>query len=177
MSETKAGENKSTSNGSEPPIAVAKDSAYRSASEAAELIRSDAGDITATTVTLERSGAEQITADRVSLDRSGARSITTKSAQLDRSGVKSLHADNTVLQRSSAGTIQTKEARVVKSRVLILNSDKTTVEGALKTLIHIGPACDNVKPVFSGGDAVRFGAAFAAALLIGGRFMRRVFGR
>ena len=164
-------------NGTEPPIVISKETAYKSPSEAVELVRSDAGDITATTVSMEQSGAEQITADRVSMDRSGAKSIATKSAQLDRSGVLSLNSDHTVLQKSSAMAINAKDARIVRSNVLVFRSGSTTVEGELRTLIHIGNACDNVKPVFGGADAARFGAALGLVLLIGGRLLRRLTGR
>ncbi len=176
MSEITAEEHKPRSNGSEPPIVVSKETAYNSPSEAIELIRSDAGDVTATTVTMEQSGAEQITADRVTMDHSGAKSIVTKSAQLDRSGALSLQSDHTVLQKSSAMAIVAKEARIVRSKVLFFRSDNTTVEGELKTLVHVGNACDNVKPVFSGADAARFGAALGLVLLIGGRLLRRLTG-
>ena len=73
-------------NGTRPPQFVTKETAYKSASEATELIRADAGDVTATTVSMDRSGAERITADRVTMERSGARTIDAKSVQMDRSG-------------------------------------------------------------------------------------------
>lgn len=159
-------------NGAHPPQTVAKDSAYRAAHEAAELLRSDAGDITATTVTLDRSGAEQITAERVTLNRSGAKTIEAKSVQLERSGVLNLTTDSVVLHNSSATAVTTKDARVVKSNIAIFRSERTTVEGELRSLVHIGHACDNVKPVFDAQGAARFGAAFALTLLIGRRILR-----
>jgi hypothetical protein len=176
MSETTTEEQNPSTNGSEPPTVVAKEPAYRSATEATELIRSDAGDITATTVTMEQSGAEQITADRVTMDRSGAKSLNAKSAQLDRSGALSLKSDHVVLQRSSAIAVMAKEARVVRSKIFLFRSNTTTVEGELRAVVHIGSACDNVKPLLSGMDAARFGVAFGATVLIGGRLIRRLAG-
>lgn len=167
----------STDNGAHPPRTVDKATAYRATHEGAELLRADAGDVTATSVTMDRSGAEEITADRVTMDRSGAKSIQTKSAQLDRSGVLTLQSDHVVLHKSSATVVTAQEARVVKSNIVLFNSKQTTVEGTLTSLIHVGNACDNVKPVFDATGAARFGAAFAATLLIGGRLLRLLFGR
>jgi hypothetical protein len=167
----------SGANGATPPQTVTKETAYRAAHEGAELLRSDAGDVTATSVSMDRSGAEQITAERVSLSRSGAKSIETKSAQLERSGVLSLTGQNVVLHHSSATAISTTEARVVKSKIAVFRSERTTVEGRLTPLVHIGHACENVKPVFDAQGAARFGAALGATLLIGGRLLRLFFGR
>lgn len=176
MSDTRATQEPGA-NGAQPPQAIAKESAYRAAHEASELLRSDAGDVTATTVTLDRSGAEKITADRVSLERSGAKAITAKSVQLDRSGVLSLTSDNSVLHRSSATAVNAREARIVRSNVAILRADSVRVEGELRTLVHIGQACDNVKPVFDAQGALRFGAALGAMLVVGGRLLRLLLGR
>jgi hypothetical protein len=175
MSDTKS-DQQPVANGTSPPVMVAKDTAYRTQTEAPELIRSDAGDITATTVSMDRSGAEQITADRVTLQQSGAKSIQTKSAQLERSGVLSLASDHTVLHNSSAIAVKANEARIVKGRILFFRSDTTQVEGELKSLIHIGQACDGVKPMFDGQSALRFGAALGFVLLVFGRLMRKVAG-
>lgn len=176
MTEPIAEQQSSATNGAHPPQFVSKDSAYRAPSEATELIRTDAGDITATTVTLDRSGAEQITAERVTLERSGAKSITTKSSQLEQSGVLDLDAESVVLHKSNATNVRTKEARVVRSNILLFRSEHTTVEGKLRPLVHIGNACDNAKPIFNGSSAIRFGATLGAVLLIGGRIMRALFG-
>lgn len=176
MSETKTTQDQSET-GTRPPEVVAKDTAYRSQSEAPELLRSDAGDITATSVSMDRSGAEQITADRVSLQQSGAKSIQTKSAQLDRSGVLRLSSDNTVLHDSSAISVKTREARVIKGRILVFSSETTRVEGELKPLIHIGQACEGVKPVLDGQGALKLGAALGFVLLVFGRLLRQVTGR
>lgn len=166
-----------SANGAHPPTIVDKSNAYRATGEAVELLRSDAGDVSATTVTMDRSGAEHITAERVTLNRAGAKSIEAKSAQLDRSGVLNLKSDHTVLQASSAIAINTRESRLVKSKILFYRSDSTVVEGELKTLVHVGEACGDVKPMLDGAGALKFGAAFAAVLLIGGRLLRRLAGR
>lgn len=164
-------------NGTHPPTVVDKDAAYRATSEGTELIRTDAGDITAGAVAMDRSGAEQITAERVRLERSGAKAIDAKSVQMDRSGVLLLNAEHVVLQGSSATNVTAKDARIVKSTVGILRAESATIEGRLRALVHIGPACDNATPVFDGVGALRFGAAAGAVLLIGGRLLRRIAGR
>jgi len=166
----------SGANGREPPIAVAKERGTRAPAEAPELLRADAGALHATTVHMDRSGAEQIVAERVMMDRSGAKSIAAKSAQLDRSGVLMLKADHVVLHGGSATAVDAHEARLVRGKVLLLRSATTTVEGELKTLIYIGQASDNVKPLLNAQGALRFGAAFGATLLLGGRLLRRLFG-
>lgn len=164
-----------SSNGAHAPHVVDKGAAYRATSEASELLRADAGDIAASSVDMDRSGAEQITAERVSMTRSGAKSLEAKSAQLDNSGVLNLTAVNAVLHKSSSVALTAKTARIVKSRVVILRSESTTVEGELRPLVHIGQACDNVKPVLDGNGALRFGAALGATLLIGSRILRLIF--
>lgn len=176
MSETST-DRQPGSNGTHPPTVVEKAAAYRTTGEAAELLRTDAGDLSAQSVSMDRSGAEQITAERVRMDRSGAKSLTAKSAQLDRSGVLNLSADHVVLQGSSATRISANEMRIVKSNVGILRSSATTVEGTVRALVYAGPADDRVKPVFDAAGAARFGAALAAVLLIGGRLLRRIAGR
>src|SRR4051812_12749092 len=54
---------------------------------ATELLRAEAGDVRAQTVSMERAGAEHVSAERVVMINSGARTIDAKSAQVDRSGV------------------------------------------------------------------------------------------
>jgi predicted deacylase len=163
-------------NGTLPPQFVAKETAYKSASEASELVRVDAGDVTATTVSMDRSGAERITADRVTMERSGARTMDAKSVQMDRSGVLALQSDHTVLHDSAAVALSATEARVVKSKVVFFRAEKATVEGSLRPLIHIGRADGDVRPLLDSRGALRFGAAFGLALVIGGRIVRLLFG-
>lgn len=164
-------------NGAHPPTVVDKDAAYRATSEGTELIRTDAGDVSAGTVTMDRSGAEHVTAERVRLERSGAKAIQAKSAQLERSGTLNLSAEHVVLHGSSAANVSAKDVRIVKSNVGILRADSAAVEGRLRALVHVGPACDNAKPVFDGPGALRFGAALGVVLLIGGRLLRAITGR
>jgi hypothetical protein len=159
------------------PEAVTKSTAYKSPGEASELLRADAGDIAATTVTLDRSGAERITAERVALDQSGARTIEARSAQLDRSGAVLLTAERAALNGSSAVVLRAGEVRVVRSKAVVLWAGKTTVEGEVRTLVHVGEACAGVRPVFDGRGALRFGAALGGVLLVGGKVLGRVLGR
>jgi hypothetical protein len=175
MSDTQTS-NEPSANGHTPPTVVTKATAYNSASEASEMIRTDAGDVTATTVTMDRSGAEQITADRVQMDRSGAKAIDAKSVQMDRSGALSLKSDHTVLHDSAAVWASASEARITKSKVVLLVSAKSMIEGELRPLIHIGKGGENVKPVIDGGSALKLGAALGAVLLLGGRVLRMLAG-
>ncbi|HEY8448477.1 MAG TPA: hypothetical protein VIL01_15355 [Thermomicrobiales bacterium] len=150
-----------------------KDCAYRSSEEAVELLRADAGDVQATTVTLERSGAERIEAERLTMDRSGAREIAAKSAQLDRSGVMVLKSDRAVLHGTSAVAVGAQEARIVRSMAGVVVSGNTTVEGELRTLVHVGPTEGNVRTLIDPVGAAGFGAAFGLAVVMGGRLLRR----
>ena len=86
-------------------------------------------------------------------------------------------ATKLVLQGSSATIVNAKEARIVKSKILFFRSDSTTIEGKVSTLIHVGQACDNIKPVFDGQGALRLGAGLGIVLLIGGRLLRLLTGR
>lgn len=167
-----------SANGS-APIRIDRESATHAPREAAELLRSDAGDVSAERVAMDQSGAERITAERVTLTNSGARRIETKSAQLDRSGVVLLKSDNAVIHAGSAVVVHTQQARIVDGRVLVLAGDVTSAEGIVRTLIHIGKRGDQKTVAIGGESALRFGAAgagFAATLLIGGRLLRRFFG-
>jgi hypothetical protein len=162
-----------SANGVEPPTVVAKDTAYKAAAEATELIRVDAGDVSATTVTMDRAGAEQITAERVSMSQSGARKMETKSAQLEQSGVLALRSDNVVLHESAAIAVATKQARVVKSRVAFLKADSVEGEGTLRPLLYIGGSGAVVKPALDVRGAIGLGAALGLVLLLGRLLTRR----
>jgi len=87
-----------------------------------------------------------------------------------------LQSDHVVLQGSSATIVNAKEARIVKSKILFFRSDSTTIEGKVTTLIHVGQACENIKPVLDGQGALRFGAGLGIVLLIGGRLLRMLTG-
>ena len=90
---------------------------------ATELLRAEAGDVQATTVTMDRAGAEQVTAERVVMTNSGARTVEARSAQVDRSGILAVRSEKAVFSNSTAIAIATEEARIVRSRVLMLKAD------------------------------------------------------
>lgn len=155
---------------------IAKADTTRSPHLASELLRADAGDVSATTVTMDRSGAEHIEAQRVIMDRSGAQRLEARSAQLDRSGVVLLRSDRAVLHKGSVMVVTASEARLVKSRALAVVSGKTVVEGRVNTLVHVGPAEGDVRPVFDTVGALSFGAALGFTALFIGRLVRRFSG-
>ena len=159
-----------------PTEFVAKSNTTKSAAEANELLRADAGDINATTVSMDRSGAESITAERVTMDHSGAKSLEAKSAQLTNSGAAFLKAERAVIQNGSAFVVSANEARLVKSSAVALFAGNVTAEGDLKTLLHVGPSEGCVKPVFDGKGAIGLGAAFGLVVLVLGRLIRRMTG-
>ena len=159
-----------------PSEFVAKSDTTKSAAEASELLRADAGDVNATTVSMDRSGAESITAERVTMDHSGAKSLDARSAQLTNSGVVFLKSERAVIQNGSAVIVSAGEARFVKSSALAVFAGNVSAEGDLKTLLHVGPSEGCVRPVLDGKGAVGLGAAFGLVVLVLGRLIRRLDG-
>ncbi|MGH2531153.1 MAG: hypothetical protein ACRDJW_02495 [Thermomicrobiales bacterium] len=153
---------------------VAKEQTTKSPTAASELLYADAGDVEATTVTMERSGAETVTGQRVVMDHSDARHVDARSAQLDRSGVLSLKSERAVLHGGAAGVVAAGEARIVRSKVGLIASGQTTVEGDLKALVHIGPVDGNVRTVLDPVSAVGAGAAFGVVVVIARWLARRL---
>src|SRR5262245_45425273 len=148
------------------PEFVAKTDTTKTPVEANELLRADAGDVRATTVSMDRSGAETVTAERVTMERSGAKTLEARSAQLVNSGVAILKSEQAVLQGGSAVLVSATEARLVKSRAVVVVADRLTGEGELKALLHVGSSDGCIRPVFDGGGALRFGAAFGLVVLL-----------
>jgi hypothetical protein len=159
------------------PTFVAKTETTKSPVEASELLRADAGDVNATTVSMDRSGAEAISAQRVIMDRSGAKSLNARSAQLTNSGVVFLKSERAVLQGGSAVVVSAAEARLVKSTAVAVVAGRAVVEGEVKALVHVGASDGCLRPVFDGKGAVGFGAAFGLVVLVLGRLLRQLGGR
>ena len=142
---------------------------------ATEILRAEAGDVQATTVTMDRAGAEQVSAERVVMTNSGARTVEARSAQVDRSGILAVRSDKAVFSNSTAVAIATEEARIVRSRVLMLKADRATIEAGAQVAIYAGPADENIRPLADVRGAVAFGAGLGAALLLLGSLLRRIF--
>jgi hypothetical protein len=141
---------------------------------ATEILRAEAGDVHATTVTMERAGAERVTAERIVMTNSGARTVEARSAQVDRSGILAVRSDKAVFSNSTAIAIATEEARIVRSRVLMLKADRATIEAGAKVAIYAGPADENMRPLADVRGAAAFGVGLGAVLLLLGPFLRRV---
>ena len=142
---------------------------------ATELLRAEAGDVRAQTVTMERAGAELVSADRVVMSNSGARTIDAKSAQVDRSGVLAVRSDKAVFYNSTAVAVAAEDVRLVRGMVLALKADQVTLEGEPKVAIYAGPASAGVRPLVDAGGALAFGAALGAMLAVVGAILRRMF--
>lgn len=151
-----------------------KANATKSPLPATELLRSDAGDVAATTVTMERSGADVVTAQRVIMTNSGARAVEARSAQLDRSGVVSLRGEHAVLHGGSALAVAGDEVRLVKSRVLVVAARSAVVDEGARILVYAGPPGSAVRPAVDVAGAAAFGAGLGAALLLLGSLVRRL---
>jgi hypothetical protein len=142
---------------------------------ATEILRAEAGDVNATTVSMERAGAEQVTAERVVMNNSGARTVQARSAQVDRSGILAVRSDKAVFSNSTAIAISTDEARIVRSRVFALKANRATIESGAKIAIYAGPADENIRPLADVRGAVAFGAGLGVVLLLLVALLRRVF--
>ena len=142
---------------------------------ATELLRAEAGDVRADTITMDRAGAEQVTAERVIMTNSGARTVDARSAQVDRSGILAVRSDKAVFYNSTAIAVATDEARIVRGRVLLLKADHATIEGDARIAVFAGAASDNVRPLVDVRGAAAFGAGLGAALLLFGSLLRRLF--
>ena len=142
---------------------------------ATEILRAEAGDVDATTVSMDRAGAEQVTAERVVMTNSGARTVEARSAQVDRSGILAVRSDKAVFSNSTAIAIATEEARIVRSRVFALKADRATIESGARVAIYAGPADENIRPLVDVRAAAAFGAGLGAVLLLLGSLLRRVF--
>jgi hypothetical protein len=142
---------------------------------ATEILRAEAGDVDATTVSMDRAGAEQVTAERVVMTNSGARTVEARSAQIDRSGILTVRSDKAVFSNSTAIAISTDEARIVRSRVFALKANRATIESGAKVAIYAGPADENIRPLADVRGAAAFGAGLGVVLLLLGSLLRRVF--
>jgi hypothetical protein len=142
---------------------------------ATEILRAEAGDVQATTVTMDRAGAERVSAERVVMTNSGARTVEARSAQVDRSGILAVRSDKAVFSNSTAIAVATEEARIVRSRVLMLKTDRAMIEAGAKVAIYAGPADENMRPLADIRGAAAFGAGLGAVLLLLGSLLRRVF--
>jgi len=141
---------------------------------ATEILRAEAGDVQATTVTMDRAGAEQVTAERVVMTNSGARTVEARSAQVDRSGILAVRSDKAVFSNSTAIAIATEEVRIVRSRVFALKAEQATIESGTRVAIYAGPADENMRPLADVRGAAAFGAGLGAVLLLGS-LLRRLF--
>jgi hypothetical protein len=141
---------------------------------ATEILRAEAGDVAATTVSMDRAGAEQVTAERVVMTNSGARTVEARSAQVDRSGILAVRSDKAVFSNSTAIAVATEEARIVRSRVMMLKADRATIEAGTRVAIYAGPAGENMRPLADARGAAAFGAGLGAVLLVLGPLLRRV---
>lgn len=141
---------------------------------ATEVLRADAGDVQATTVTMERSGAETIAAERLTMSYSGAREIEARSAQLNASGVVSLDADYAVLHDSAAVSVNAREVRVVKGRAALVRAQSATIDAGARILIYAGRPDATIRPTLDTTGAFAAGAGFGLVVLLVGSFFRRL---
>ena len=143
--------------------------------DSAEIDVEKAGNVQAGTVTVSRSSVDTITADRATIEQSSVKNLKADSAQFDRSSVFKMQAENAVISQSAATFVRADEVRLVKSNALFVRSGETTVEGDLKTIVHLGNATGNVHMMFDKQGALRFGAGLGASLVGLSVLVRRLF--
>ena len=131
--------------------------------------------VQAEAVSLSKSSADTITSERASFEDSSVRELETGSAQLDRSSVFRMNAENAVISHSSATFVRANELRLAHSNAIYVNGADTTVEGDLKTILHVGNATGNVHMIFDKDGALRFGMGVGAAIVALGVLARRLF--
>jgi len=174
VAEEDSGGSSETSDSVASKVIVKTDSENRP-SIATELLRAEAGDVHANTVTMDRAGAEQVMAERVVMTNSGARTIDTRSAQVDRSGILAVRSDKAVFYNSTAIAVAADEARIVRGRVLMLKAENATIDGDARIAVYAGPAGDTVRPLVDVRGAAAFGAGLGMVLLLLGSVWRRIF--
>jgi hypothetical protein len=154
--------------------AIDKEPATNRPINASELLDGKAGDIDATTVSMERASARRITAERVTMDRSGAQRIETRSAQLDRSGALQLNSERAVLQNSSAWVVAAQEARLVKSKALAVVAGRVEGDGETRSLLFIGQSSGDVKTVIGPAGAAGLGVGLGFVFVLIKALARRI---
>lgn len=132
-------------------------------------------EIQAERISLKQSAADSIKAERATLEQSSARQLEAGSANFDKSSVFRMQAENAVISHSAATFVRANEARLVNSNALIVKSSDMTVEGDLKTILHVGNATGNVHMIFDRDGALRFGLGLGAALVSLTVLVRRLF--
>lgn len=138
-----------------------------------ELLRAEAGDVTADQVAMERAGAEHVSAQRVIMTNSGARTVDARSAQIDRSGILAIRSEKAVLYHSTAVAVAAEEARIVRGNVFALKANEATIEGEARIAIYAGPP-GTVQPLLDGRAAAAFGAALGVVLVMLSAILRRL---
>jgi hypothetical protein len=91
--------------------------------------------------------------------------------------VISLDAENAVFTQSAATIVNAKDVRLVRSNSVVVKGAVNSVEGDLKTVIHIGDATGNVHTIFDRDGALRFGIGVGAALVVLSWLVRKLGGR
>ncbi|MFN8591544.1 MAG: hypothetical protein U0031_08805 [Thermomicrobiales bacterium] len=140
---------------------------------ATELLRAEAGDVSANEIAMERSGAEHVSAERVIMTNSGARTVDARSAQIDRSGILGVRSEKAVLYNSTAVGVMSEDTRIVRGHVFALKTNEATIEGDARIAIYAGPpgACT---PLVDTRSAAVFGAALGVMLVTLGAILRRL---
>ena len=145
--------------------------------EAEELLHADAGDVSATRVSLEESTAKSITGDHVTMTQSAAKTISAQTATMTQSATMNLTSTDIALHQSSAGIVSGERVDIFDSMVGVVRGPVTVGEGAsARVIVQVGPGDPSVRPMLSAQAALGLGAGFGATLVLLSRLLRRLLG-
>jgi hypothetical protein len=144
--------------------------------EVTELLHADAGDVSATRVSLEESTAKSIKADHVTLNRSAVKDISAQTVQMTQAAAFQLTSGDTALHDSSAAVVSADRVDVFSSVVGVVRGPVNVGEGSTRIFLHVGPADSAARPTLNAQAALGLGAGFGAALVLLSRLLRRLLG-
>jgi 3D (Asp-Asp-Asp) domain-containing protein len=163
-----------TDNGANPVMEPS--SATGEFEEVSELLHADAGDVSATRVSLEESTAKSITAEHVTLNRSAVKSIAADTLQMTQAAAFQMTSADTAMHDSSAGMITADRVDVFDSVIGAVLGPVTVGEGSTRIFLQVGPADPAARPVLNAQSALGLGAGFGATIVLLSRLLRRLLG-
>jgi hypothetical protein len=145
--------------------------------EVTELLHADAGDVSATRVSLEESTARSIKADHVTLNRSAVKDISAQTVQMTQAAGFQLKSSDTAMHDSSAAMITADRVDVFDSVIGAVRGPVTIGEGSTRIFLQVGPADPAARPMLNAQSALGRGAGVGATIVLLTRQLRRLRGK
>ena len=142
--------------------------------EVTELLHADAGDVSATRVSLEESTAKSIRAEYVTLNRSAVKSISADTLQMTQAAAFQVTSADTAMHDSSAALISADRVDVFDSVIGAVRGPVTVNEGSTRIFLQVGPADPAARPMLNAQSAIGLGAGFGATIVLLSRLLRRL---